>query len=62
MNIEQRLEALTQSLELVASLQKENERRIGIMAERHNELVTAMTRLAMTASDHEERIRELERR
>jgi hypothetical protein len=56
------LEALTQSLELVASLQKENERRIGIMAERHNELVTAMTRLAMTASDHEERIRELERR
>jgi hypothetical protein len=62
MDIDKRLEALAQSVELIASLQADNERRIGVMAERHNELAAAMTRLAMTVADHEERIGELERR
>ena len=53
MNIDERLEALTHSVELLGSFHKDNEERMG-------RLVEAMTRLADIVANHERRIEDLE--
>jgi chaperonin cofactor prefoldin len=53
MNLDERLEALTQSLELLASLQKDSDARIG-------RLTAAIEALARIAEIHEHRLSELE--
>ena len=53
MTIDERIEALTQSVELLASFHKDNEQRMARMMD-------AITRLANIAVNHEERIEDLE--
>jgi hypothetical protein len=53
MNIDERLEALTHSVELLASFHKDNEQRLG-------QLMEAMTRLGNIVIAHEQRIEDLE--
>jgi len=53
MNMEQRLEALTQSVELLASMQVETEKRLQL-------LIDSVTRMATAIRDHEERLDNLE--
>ena len=53
MNTDERIEALTQSVELLASMQRETGRHIVKMSD-------AITRLANIAEAHEQRIEELE--
>lgn len=54
MTIDERIEALTQSVELIASFHKDNEKRMALMMD-------AITRLANIAGNHEERIEDLEK-
>jgi hypothetical protein len=64
MNIDERLEALTHSVELLASMQKDSEKRLeGYMVK----MMQAITRLSnvtavhtIQVDDHEKRIAELE--
>jgi hypothetical protein len=53
MTIDERLEALTQSVELLASLHRDNESRLG-------QLMETMTRLGNIVIAHEARIEKLE--
>ena len=57
MDIDARIEALTQSVELIASLHKDLERQT---AEHLARMADAITRLANIAEAHEQRIRDLE--
>ena len=64
MNVDERIEALAQSVELMASLQKDRDARIDYL---HSEMMLAITRLAHTADahngqldDHEGRLQHLE--
>jgi hypothetical protein len=49
MTSEERLEALTQTVELLAAMQQENERRMG-------QMMDAINRLTNIAAAHEERL------
>lgn len=60
MNIDERLEALTHSVELLASFHKDNEARMDKMTEAITKLTDAMTVLANTMVNHEGRIDGLE--
>jgi len=67
MNIDERLAALTQSLELLASFHKDNEKRIERLAESHVRLESLVTqiaegtaRLLHVVEVHEHRISDLE--
>ena len=67
MNIDERLAALTQSLELLASFHKDNEKRIERLAEGHVQLESLVTqiaegtaRLLHVVEVHEHRISDLE--
>jgi hypothetical protein len=55
--IDERIEALTQSVELSSQMHQDNEKRYDSMFER---LVTISAQLARMLGDHEERIRRLE--
>jgi hypothetical protein len=60
MNIDQRLEALTQTVEFIAAMQRDNEKRfeqIGRDLERDGEHIRALVRIAEL---HHERIARLE--
>ena len=57
MNIDQRIEALTQSVELLSQMHQDNERRYHRMFE---QLIRMNERLVHIAEDHEGRIRRLE--
>ena len=59
MNIDQRLEALTQSVELLAAMHRDNERN---MTERMAQMMDAITRLANIAAIHDQRLDDLENR
>lgn len=60
MTIDERLEALTHSLELLASMQIETERRMARLADQVNQIGAATESLIMVAHQHETRIAELE--
>lgn len=69
MNIDQRLEALTQSLELVAAMQGESEKRVArleeamIRAEQSRTLFDeGMTRISLILAKNENRLDDLEGR
>jgi hypothetical protein len=57
MSIDQRIEALTQSVELLSQMHQDNEKRYNRMFE---QLVSMNERLVRLAEDHEDRIRRLE--
>jgi 3-methyladenine DNA glycosylase Tag len=57
MNIDQRIETLTQSVELLSQMHQENEKRYNRMFE---QLVSMNERLVRIAEDNEGRIRRLE--
>ena len=59
MNLDQRLEALTQSVELLASLHRDLERQT---ASRFAETLEFINRLAHIADSHEKRLDDLESR
>ena len=59
MNIDQRLEALTQSVELLAPMQRDNEARFDA---RFAKILDAIERLTQVAESHEHRIGNLENR
>ncbi|MBV9611685.1 MAG: hypothetical protein JO091_04400 [Acidobacteriaceae bacterium] len=56
-NIDQRIEALTHSVELLSQMHQDNEKRYNRMFE---QLVTMNERLVRIVEDHDERIRRLE--
>jgi peptidoglycan hydrolase CwlO-like protein len=64
MTIDERIEALTQSVELLSQMHQDNEKRYNLMFERlvkMDERLLAMNeRLVDIAEDHERRIRGLE--
>ena len=59
MNIDERIEALTQSVELLATLHKDLEvktdQRMNQMIERMNQMIDAINKLGDIAGDHEHR-------
>jgi len=59
MNIDERLEALTQSVELLAAMHRDNERN---MTEHMAQMMDAIARLANIASIHDQRLDDLENR
>jgi len=67
MNIDERLEALTHSVELLASMQRDTESRIGQLAKNHKrleqlatEIAEGTARLLRIVESHEQRISDLE--
>jgi hypothetical protein len=60
MNIDDRLAALTESVELLASLQRDNEKRIDRLAQLTTEIAEGTARLLHVAESHERRISDLE--
>jgi hypothetical protein len=67
MNIDERLEklterheALTQAVEIIAGMQRENERQIGDVTSRLGQVVDAIGRLARIAEIHEQRLDDLD--
>jgi hypothetical protein len=62
MNIDERLEALTQTVELIAHAQIKNDERMAVLAERTAQLMETMNRLGNIIIAHEERIERLEDR
>ena len=64
MSIDERLEAITRNLELLASIQRDNERRESqrflALTEKIEQLSDAVTRLVQVADNHEDRIHALE--
>ena len=62
MNIDERLEALTHSVELLAGMQTESEKRLARLQELVIQIAEGMARLASTAENHEQRIGDLEDR
>lgn len=69
MNAEEKIEALTHSVERIAEMQKDNERRIGQLAGLMGQLETLVTgiaegtaRLLRVAEVHEQRLDDLEGR
>ena len=62
MNIDERLEALTQTVELIAHAQIKNDERMAVLAEHTAQLMETMNRLGNIIIAHEERIERLEDR
>ena len=62
MTIDERLEALTQTVELIAHAQIKNDERMAVLAERTAQLMETMNRLGNIIIAHEERIERLEDR
>ena len=67
MNIDERIEALTQSVELLASMHKDNEKKMNEFASKHADLeglviqiAEGVTALIQVANDHQRRISDLE--
>ena len=64
MNIDERLEALTQSVGLLASMHRDNEQRLATLShqteERFNRTLDIIDRLAGAVESHERRISGLE--
>lgn len=60
MTIDERLEALTQSVELLASMQKETEKRLQGLLEVSTQLEQSMIRLVRVVVRHEERLDDIE--
>jgi methyl-accepting chemotaxis protein len=60
MTIDERLEALTQTVELIAHAQIKTDERMAQLTERMGQLVETMNRLANVVIAHEERIERLE--
>jgi t-SNARE complex subunit (syntaxin) len=60
MNIDQRLEALTQTVELIAAMQRDNEVRMGRIEEAVVTLTDTMNRLANIVIRHEERLDQID--
>jgi chromosome segregation ATPase len=58
--IAERHEALAQTVEILAGMQKENEKRIGEFSERVGQLTDLMLTLAAIVRRHEERLEGLE--
>ena len=59
MNTDERIEALTQSLELLGHLQRDNEARFDA---RFSKVIDAIEKLMTIATRHEERIERLEKK
>ncbi|HEU0139879.1 MAG TPA: hypothetical protein VFQ79_09225 [Bryobacteraceae bacterium] len=60
MTIDERLEALTQTVEIIAGMQQETERRMQETERRMAQLADTMNRLANVVIRHEERLDELD--
>jgi hypothetical protein len=60
MNIDERLEALTHTVELLAGLQMETEKKLARLTETMATLADGMIHLTRVALDHTERIENLE--
>jgi HAMP domain-containing protein len=60
MNIDDRLEALTHSVELLAAMQKDSERRMSRLENLVTEIAEGTARLLHVAEAHEQRITDLE--
>ena len=59
-NLDERLKALTHSVELLASLHRDNEARLAKTDEHMHRMMHAIERLAGIAGNHEDRISDLE--
>ena len=62
MNIDERLEALTQTVEIIAAMQKDNERRFAETDKRLGQVLQAITQLGNIAESHDHRLDNLENR
>jgi hypothetical protein len=61
-NIDERLEALTQTVEIIAAMQKDNERRFAETDKRLGQVLQAITQLGNIAESHDHRLDNLENR
>lgn len=62
MTIDERLEAITRNLELLASFRKDDERRFAILEDAITRVATATEMLMYSMENHEQRIAALEGR
>jgi hypothetical protein len=60
MNFEERLEALTQTVEILAAMQRSNEKRFDQIAQNFEVVLDSIKRLERVALAHEQRLDDLE--
>ena len=60
MNIDERLEALTQTVEIIAGMQRENEKRFDQVTRNFETVLDSLKRLENIAASHEQRLDDLE--
>jgi hypothetical protein len=60
MNFEERLEALTQTVEILAAMQRSNEKRFDQITQNFEVVLDSIKRLERVAVAHEERLDDLE--
>jgi hypothetical protein len=60
MNIEERLEALTQTVELISAMQRDNEKRFTQIAAMFESALDSIKRLESIALAHEQRLDDLQ--
>lgn len=60
MNIDERLEALTQTVEIIAGMQRENEKRFDQITRNFETVLDSLKRLENIAASHEQRLDDLE--
>ena len=62
MNIDERLQTLTETVEILAGMQRENEKRFGEIAHTFETIHDSLVRLERIAVAHEDRLDDLEGR
>jgi hypothetical protein len=55
-SIDERLEGLTQTVEIIAAMQRDNERRFAANEERFTKILGGLERLTLIAESHERRM------
>jgi hypothetical protein len=60
MTIDERLEALTQTVEILAGMQRENEKRFDLITRNFEIVLDSIKRLETIAAAHEQRLDDLE--
>ena len=60
MNIDERLEALAQTVELLAAIHKDNEKRVVLLMDTMNRMGRILEMHGMAIDDHEDRLDKLE--